>query len=85
MIRYKRANPSRLWVILKLLMKDVDRGAMSREDAAKELRDIATMLEERLPDVEQLELVNLDDLPKRLSDHLAKNRSKGNHYGSDAR
>lgn len=72
--RYKIANPNRLWVILKQLMKDVDRGAMTREEAGEELREVAVSLEAKYPGTEQLELVELDDLPKRLSDHLAANR-----------
>jgi hypothetical protein len=71
--RYKYANAYIIYRKIKLVMRDQERGEMSRESAAECLRMYADELEERVYPSEQMELIALDDVAVRVRQHLADN------------
>ena len=75
-MKYRHANSNIIYRRIKLVMKDEERGAMTREQAGDALHRLANELVEKKPQSDQLELIHLDDLPERIQEHLKQNRRR---------
>ena len=75
-VKYRHANSNIIFRRIKLVMKDEERGAMTREQAGEALHRLANELVETKPQVEQLSLIELDNLPERIQEHLKRNRRR---------
>ena len=70
-MRYTYANPGYLGTQIKHVLKDLDRGALNREEAAMRLRLLADKLDARTEVIEQLTFEELQD---KIATHLRRNR-----------
>ena len=70
-MRYVYSNPFYLGTQIKFVVKDLNRGALDREEAARRLRQLADKLEQQ---VEEMPELPFEDLPARIAEHLGRNR-----------
>lgn len=78
--RYVFVNPELLFKTVKGNMKLTSRGAMSREDLATSLREIADKLERKQQSEQlELEILTMDEVRERVKQHVGKNRAR--HHG----
>lgn len=70
-MRYTYSNPYYLGTQIKYVVKDMNRGALTREEAARRLRQLADKLEQLTPEMPELPF---DELPARIAEHLGRNR-----------
>jgi hypothetical protein len=75
-MKYRHANSNIIYRRIKLVMKDEERGAMTREQAGEALHRLANELVEKKPQPDQLELIDLNNLPERIQEHLKQNRRR---------
>lgn len=73
MTEYVFSNTNYLFTQIKHNIRDCERGALTREQAAYAIRELCKKLEERTEDLPEL---TLDEVREHVKEHVARNKTR---------